>query len=300
MTKAVKNRVEQLDAIHKEALAEYVGVLANNRVGTNQIAVRIGSSGGRFAIRGTNVIDVLESLYAGEPSVQSIRQNNQILASTRDGQLYVSAKVFDASSRQIVEIVDNEWKVAEPPLTWDRNYTTNALEVCDDKGDVVFQVVLRGHEISFQAKLFGSDGKSVAFVEPTPSRFQQVFVDPVSTLKIQPLFVYPSRRHLGELSTQNRLPVALPALRLLLCGRELVKFEKGEAMNILLVLPPGNTPVMLLLTNASATTFTNVQIELKTTGKFALPDSADGSSLVNSDIIAFHIDIGSIGGKLWA
>jgi hypothetical protein len=56
------------------------------------------------------------------------------------GKIKVSSQIFDREGHLIVELVRNEWKVAPPPRTWDRNYTDDALEVRDGRGLVVLQV----------------------------------------------------------------------------------------------------------------------------------------------------------------
>ena len=40
----------------------------------------------------------------------------------------------------LIEIIRNEWLVAPPPQTWDRNYSDDALEVRDGSGRIVLQV----------------------------------------------------------------------------------------------------------------------------------------------------------------
>ena len=51
-----------------------------------------------------------------------------------DGKLMVSTMIRDSSGNVLAELRRNEWKVAPPPKTWDRNYTDNALEVVNAEG----------------------------------------------------------------------------------------------------------------------------------------------------------------------
>jgi hypothetical protein len=60
--------------------------------------------------------------------------DDNLLLETVDGQLKVSTKLRDRKGNLITELIKNEWKVAPPPRTWDKNYSKDALEVKDDTG----------------------------------------------------------------------------------------------------------------------------------------------------------------------
>ena len=102
----------------------------------------------------------------------------------------------------VSEIIDNEWKV-NPQLAWDRNYTTNALEVKNAEGEIVLQVSLRGDRATIQAVFFDDNGEGVALsaVPSGGALFQKLNSRDGFTLQypIKPLFAYPSELHLGEL-----------------------------------------------------------------------------------------------------
>ena len=132
-----------------------------------------------------------------------IAGDNNIIIEVENGILKVSTKIRDKKGNIVAEIIQNEWKV-NPHNSWDRNYSKDALEVKDPSGDIVLQVKLVADRVQFQAKLYDSTGRGIAFgkmrgpegwggaIELTgPNR-------PKLTIKIKPIFKYPSQLHLGE------------------------------------------------------------------------------------------------------
>lgn len=138
-----------------------------------------------------------------------IAEQNSIISKTVSGKLLVSAKIRGRDG-VLVEIIENEWKVSPPPRAWDRNYSTNALEVKDADGNVVFQIKLRTGVtnlpsglavLTFQGIFFDSDGNGVAFTRSPTQGFFLTVLKPnsrASMPEIKPLFRYPSSLHLGE------------------------------------------------------------------------------------------------------
>lgn len=190
------NRVLQ----EKEAKQTYVGRLETEQKlilskGKNIYPeIELGDSGAIFKYTGPK----------GSPLFK-IAGDNDITIEVDSGQIKVSTKIRGQNGQMVAEILKNEWKV-NPNNSWDRNYSKNALEVRDSIGDVVLQVRLVQGRVQFQAKLYDSTGKGIAFgkgqrpggqigglIEQTgPGR-------PKLTMKIQPIFKYPSSLHLGEL-----------------------------------------------------------------------------------------------------
>jgi len=247
----------------KEESGKFVneGVISQHRDTINPMFARIGKRGGFFPIEADSneVFDLWKSASKATFLIPGIVKN-EIYAAIKDGRIYVSGKLFDRKSDLLVELVSNEWKVASSPITWDRNFTTNALEVRDSTGDVVLQVVLLGHELCFQAKLFGSDGTSIVFVEPSPNCLWQVFRKPDELVKIRPYFLYPSSKHLGELNVEPESKLDLPNVRLrALIGHEMGFFDAdGHFWELTLVLPVGQTIIPFEVSNDSASPLTNV------------------------------------------
>ena len=146
-------------------------------------------------------------IYAGEPGqplfsffegchLTVIRDGNRVLVST---------DIFDQKGQLVARLALNEWQV-NPNASFDRNYTDDALEVMDDKGDVVLQVRLVEDRIQLQGKFYGPDGRGVAFGKGTNGAGEPGGVmemtgpnNLVLKMKISPIFRYPSDLHLGEI-----------------------------------------------------------------------------------------------------
>lgn len=145
-----------------------------------------------------------------------------------NGELKVSTKIRNKNGQLVAEIIGNEWKLKKEKL-WDRNYNRSALEVKDEQGDVVLQVLMKEDYIQFAAKMYSSDGYGFAigskeFTEEDMRRHtrgeskilatqdgpREVKVGDITAaleksppgypleLFIEPIFKYPSDLHLGE------------------------------------------------------------------------------------------------------
>jgi len=138
-------------------------------------------------------------------------QQSQFKVESIGGKMKISTLITDDKGNVIAELIRNEWKVAPPPNSWDRNYTSDRLEVRDAKGHVVLQVHVLLDRIQIQGawwiNMGPPNGLAQVFVmkNPHPSPVSQaliVFV-PKNSLQgpptIAPMFAYPSERHLGEL-----------------------------------------------------------------------------------------------------
>lgn len=135
-----------------------------------------------------------------------------------DGQIRVSAVIRDESGAIVAELVDNEWQVAGEPTAFERNYSSNALEVKDAKGRVVLQVVALPDRIQLQLMTYTSEGHAIFVAVERDKPFGPFGVGLVGSIpkgslmkwpEIRPIFRYPSRTHLGELAfpfDDNELP----------------------------------------------------------------------------------------------
>ena len=134
---------------------------------------------------------------------------DQFTIETINNHLMVSTKIRDRTGKLIAELQRNEWKVALPPETWDRNYNDNSLEVKDANGNVVLQIRLLKNIVQIQGAWWISfQGRQTqVVVRKTPTseihggyRAQIVFVGIRGDWpEIKPIFVYPSETHLHEL-----------------------------------------------------------------------------------------------------
>ena len=91
----------------------------------------------------------------------------------------------------LASVRNNEWFVAGPPVTLDRNFNRNSLEVLDPKGEVIFQVQVNGEELHLAGDFYDIDGVG-------PQGFRPWLAE-TSTGR---LFKYPSSEHPGKLETE--------------------------------------------------------------------------------------------------
>lgn len=135
---------------------------------------------------------------------------SQLKIASIDGVLKVTTRIYDEKGEIIADLVENEWKIS-PYKSFDRNYTNNALEVLDNSGNVVLQVVLLADRIQLQGEWRGAGG-SLRLVAAKDSQGDPVgqFVlsppgpIPLDAAKIEPIFRYPSDTHFGEMRKGSR------------------------------------------------------------------------------------------------
>lgn len=117
----------------------------------------------------------------------------------------VSTLIANQSGKIVVEIVRNEWKVAPPPGTWDRNYTNDALEVKNPEGHVILQVRALADRIQLQGAWPSSSlkGFTTVILRKDPSKNAEAQITwwrpGLPWPEIEPMFEYPSDLHFGEL-----------------------------------------------------------------------------------------------------
>jgi hypothetical protein len=130
-----------------------------------------------------------------------------------EGRIKVSTKVPNESGALVAEIIRNEWQVAKQPASWDRNYNDNALEVKDEKGRIVLQIIVYEDRILLQGvwkteSQAQTQGLTRVVIREAPSdrtqatfQFWNIRAPNYSDqpTEIKPIFKYPSAPHLGEL-----------------------------------------------------------------------------------------------------
>jgi len=151
--------------------------------------IEFGDSGASLVYKGPN----------GKPNLTFLEDSSLTVERIAD-HIAVSTILRDESGRMVAEIERNEWKV-RPSIVWDRNYNDNSLEVINEAGDVVLQIVVLPDRIRVQAVWYDKSGNFFEMVKsPDPNRPGGLFVrKPSSPIKIFPIFMYPSERHLGEM-----------------------------------------------------------------------------------------------------
>jgi hypothetical protein len=165
--------------------------------------VQIGKKGAVFSWDGQR--SLLDVFTFGLPIYAKVSAENSVFVRrSLNGDLSVSARICDENGL-VSEIVNNDWLVGARPRIWDRNYSSNALEIIDANGAVVFQVELAGGKtgitVCMQGFFYDSEGNGMGFVED-PSGGSEVWklykTNGFSNPFIKPLFKYPSEQHLGK------------------------------------------------------------------------------------------------------
>ena len=148
-------------------------------------------------------------MFAGQPGLPLFKFFEDChLTVSRDGsRIKISTSIFDGKGNLVADLVNNEWKVNRN-VSYDRNFTDDALEVKDGSGDIVLQVRLVEDRVQLQGKFYGPNGGAIAFGKGVDASGCLGGImemtgpnNPVLKMKIQPMFLYPSELHLGELNT---------------------------------------------------------------------------------------------------
>lgn len=110
------------------------------------------------------------------------------------GKLSISAWINDAKGNMVAHIVDNNWEV-NPDNFFDRNFSNYAVEVVDKNLVPMLQVEIKSGNYVYIGGLFYYDSGKILV---TPKGY---FINPSEKMieeGVEPLFVYPSDKHLGQ------------------------------------------------------------------------------------------------------
>lgn len=210
----------------RNRLSRWIAWLRTKRGGTVTVLSTRQEVYPKLKLGDSNTFLVWEGAQA-QPLLR-VFEDNELTIWIEGGQLKLSTKIRNKSGQLIGEIIGNEWKLKEEKL-WDRNYCKNALEVKDEQGDVVLQVLVKKDYIQFATKMYSSNGEGFAIgskeltnehiirysegkekiLAPTHGPIKLKEGDKVAVLEgrpsgyplelfIQPIFKYPSDLHLGE------------------------------------------------------------------------------------------------------
>jgi hypothetical protein len=105
---------------------------------------------------------------------------SQFTAEAVDGEMKVSTQIADEDGKLIAEIIRNEWKI-NPNGSWDRNYSSDALEVKDAQGNIILQVRVLMDHIQIQGMWWidmgPPNGRRRLYAMDNPVRVIDVFVE---------------------------------------------------------------------------------------------------------------------------
>lgn len=169
-------------------------------------------TGGRLSAvqaAGEHYIAVGATLFKIDaPDGVFLREGNEPVLSIRieGGKLMVSATIRDAAGNLVAELTDNEWRLNVNNF-FDRNYRSDLLEVRDQSGRVVLQVVDLGQVIHFAGIIHCRSGWSYALIPAGDSGAYMEIRPPGEPTErsIEPICRYPSQEHLGECPGLSRI-----------------------------------------------------------------------------------------------
>ena len=123
-----------------------------------------------------------------------------------NGHLLVSTIIRDQQGKIVVQLDRNHWRVnADKGICFDKNYTTDSLEVQDGRGHVIFQLRLYPDRVQFQGIWFNEKGafrEMVVDKQHLGGSIIQIVEDPTNhpapEILIDPIFKYPSDKHWAE------------------------------------------------------------------------------------------------------
>jgi hypothetical protein len=119
----------------------------------------------------------------------------------------ISTPVLDRSGKKIANIDKNHWTVLNQPEIWDKNYSDNALEIKDSRGEVVLQLRYLPDRLQIAAEWRDQFGRGQEWAKcGAPGKPATGCVIPwgdartelQNEVAIEPIFQYPSSEHLGE------------------------------------------------------------------------------------------------------
>jgi hypothetical protein len=143
------------------------------------------------------------SIEIGNSGLQFGQMNfygTPLLVELVEGKAKVSSEIRAENGDIIATISRNEWQVIAS--AWDRNYNDYALEVKNQKGRVVLQVKVLADRIQIQGEWWSTDGHGVRVLQTPQGGINMIAMTPGSVPEepaIQPIFLYPSALHFGEL-----------------------------------------------------------------------------------------------------
>jgi hypothetical protein len=147
--------------------------------------------------------------YFWRPTDEPLRFLKDTKLSLRTGEngIEISTTILDHAGNRIVWIENNHWHVAAPPISGDKNFTDDTLEVLDSGGRVILQAHLLPDRVQMRGEWHDKFNKGVeisdCYRNGGTHGCLQVFGENWSEEKqeatIHPIFKYPSSAFLGEL-----------------------------------------------------------------------------------------------------
>jgi hypothetical protein len=122
-----------------------------------------------------------------------------------NNKLYLSTTVTDETGNIIGKVTANEWQ-RNPNNSFDKNFDDNAIEILDNKGNVVLQAELKGDEVQFAGFFVKKNNWTVELYPAGKDSGAYMGLWPLNKLQphhIDSMFNYPSSQHRGERIKKN-------------------------------------------------------------------------------------------------
>jgi len=160
--------------------------------GTGSLALSESEFQNLTYIIGSNKISGVQNrTLFGRDGVYDLFCDKEII-STRivEGELKVSAFLYDENDNVIARIVSNEWTV-NPKFMWDKNFDTEGFEIVDDKLNALLQIEKHGNVVELRGDFYCNGIRF--FIDDGG-----IMTNPKEGLTIKPMFRYPAVKYPGE------------------------------------------------------------------------------------------------------
>jgi hypothetical protein len=138
------------------------------------------------------------SVLRGQKSVQAVKFTDDSGISIRlnnENLLLVSCMIWSPIGMLPIGIIDNKF-YGTLPLGWDKNYSPDAFEIVDNKGNPALQIIRnQPNQIVIRGVFPGCYGKNYVGDAFTATKFEG---PPPKEFSISHIFKYPAWRHKGE------------------------------------------------------------------------------------------------------
>lgn len=143
-----------------------------------------------LSLDGLSVIATLKEMEGGLKRTISLK-GVSFVAYVSNGKFYVDTSLYGGRGISPVVIKGNEFLVKPP--NWDKNYDENALEVINQDGDPILQLIYDTQHHIVMYGIFPYPG-GVAVVDKSGFTMDDSF----KVLHLRPMFKYPSSSYLGQ------------------------------------------------------------------------------------------------------
>jgi hypothetical protein len=119
-----------------------------------------------------------------------------------------STTIRDRNGNMVAKVTESHWKVYPTGSSADKNYKSNALEILDSAGHVVLQVKIEKDRVILQGEWWDTQGYGLRLLNAHPGQNGGSIADRLTRQEqhlndlIEPMFVYPSKKHWRETISQ--------------------------------------------------------------------------------------------------